>query len=149
MTRVKESETFVDIGGYAYQNEGEVKVKLHLGEVNRALQPDDATKIHRLKKIRVYMGVEEDKSVNGNQVYEKAVKMWQDTDNKDNSGKSTAYDRDATPKVDFSSPENNNNGLTKGETFLKNMVDKIKDNQLAMWIVIVAIALLVGYSLLR
>jgi len=146
MTKQRESEAFVDIGGYVYHNEGNAKVKMHIGEVNKPLKPDDATKTQRLKKIRVYMGVEEDKSVQGNQVYEKDINMWQEQDGTDGKPRSTAYENDVTPDSEESQ---NNNSAPSGLQVLKNFVDKIKDEQLAMWIVIIGIGLLAIYALVR
>lgn len=147
MGKIRESETYVEIGGYLHQDQGRAKAKLYVGDVDKPLRIDDAELTKRMKKIRVTMNVSEDKSVHQNQVYEKDIEMVQTIvgEGGGKDGKGADYSKDATPEM---------NGHSPGETdipawgkVLKNFVDKISDGQTAMWIVLCGVAILAAVSL--
>ena len=146
--KMKESETFCEIGGFIHQDQGRVKAKMYVGDVNRPLVIDDAELTKRMKKIRVTMHVSEDKSVHQNQVYEKDIEMVQEIigDPSGKAGKSAPYSQDATPEVNAANGQTNPEGMTPFQV-LKNFVDNIAKDNRAQWIVIVCIAIIAAAGL--
>lgn len=155
MAKNKESETFVEIGGYLYKDEGRVRTALHVGDVNRILQPDDAAETIRLKKIRVTLNVSEDSSVQKNKVYEKDIEMIQEVvgESSMKSGKgSDAYNKDATPNTSGLPGTSPSNGeLPAWGKVMKNMLDEgfrsLRNDKTAQWIVMVGIAVVAAVAL--
>ena len=143
---VNEATAYAEIGGYLYENEGKATVKMHTS-VNESLKLDDAVKATRIKKVRVEMNVIEDKSVQGNQIYQKDVSMTQIVD--DNNPTTTAQNSYSTgAPVDANQSDPNNQGQgPSGLQVLKNFVDKIADQVKAMWIVIAGLALVTGVAI--
>jgi hypothetical protein len=137
----KESETYVDIGGYVHQDEGRVKAKLYVGDPNRPLVIDDAALTKRLKKVRVTMHVSEDTSVHKNQVYEKDINMDQQILEEGSPSKGGT----SSMGKEYLTPEDGNgknpDGLTPLQV-LKNFVDNIAKDNRVQWILIVAIAII-------
>jgi len=116
-----ESETYVEIGGYVHQDEGQARTKLYVGDVDQPLKVDDAALTKRMKKVRVTMKVEEDKGVYQNQVYEKKVDMTQEIVDEPSS---TA----AGPKSESKFvPTGADGSEPSGLQVLKNFVDKLSD----------------------
>ena len=125
--KYKESETFVEIGGYVHQDEGRARAKLYVGDVNRPLMVDDAALTKRLKRVRVTMNVAEDKSVHKNQVYEKDINMVQeilDEPNTKGGVTSTEKNYNLGPDGNGNGNGSNKDGLTPLQV-LKNFVDNI------------------------
>lgn len=145
MTKLRESETFVEIAGYLYKDPGRARAALHVGDVNKVLHPDEAEEITRMKKVRVTMNVSEDRSVQKNKVYEKDIEMIQEVigDPSGKSGKGTVYDEGiSNPGASVQEPKS-----LDGLQVLKNFVDKIAENQTALWVCFVGIALVAAVAL--
>jgi Ni,Fe-hydrogenase I large subunit len=144
--KYKESETFCEIGGFIHQDQGRVKAKMYVGDVNKPLQIDDAELTKRMKKIRVTMNVSEDKSVHQNQVYEKDIEMIQEVigdPSGKSSGKDAAYSKDATPEMQSGVPSNELTPLA----VLKNFLDNVAADNRTQWIAIAGALIIAAVAL--
>lgn len=128
--RITEPSASVEIGGYAHLDAGRVKTKLYVSDVNQPLKIDAAELTKQMKKIRVTMNVEEDKSVSGDCVYEKDVYMIQESsDGYSTPGQMTSQS-DGTPM-----PEGTNEDPSPLKV-LKNFVDNIASDNRTQWVLI-------------
>ena len=141
-TAVSEPSAYVEIGGYAHLNGGQVKTNLYVSDVNKPLEIEDAEITKRLKKLRVTMNVEEDKSVSENCVYSKNVTMVQEPSNGDSAPTGTQRTGD-----DWKPQADGKDGGPNPLQVLKNFVDNIAADNRWQWVLIVA-ACIIGATAL-
>lgn len=134
-TVTEEPTAYAEIGTYLHRSEGKAKVKSYVS-CNEPLKVDSAVDTKQIQKLRVEVHVKEDTGVKDNQFYEKDVETIQIT----NGG-------DIQPTTENSSEPLYNeipspDGLSPLKV-LKNFVDKIKEEQTMMWVV-VGVSLVLG-----
>lgn len=124
-------------------NDGKVKISA-LNSVNKPIKHGIADDTRLVAKTRVEVTECEDNSIDGDQMYSKVICVKQ----KDGTGD---IEEDGSEK-EYDNPDAKD-AFTKGERFLKNMVDNILADNRNQWMVIAAsialAALAVGMILFK
>lgn len=119
-------------------NDGKVKIKA-FNSVNKPIKHGLASDTRLIAKTRVEVNEIEDKNIDGDCMYSKSICVKQKDNSGDNLEESneTEYNEHAFSKDVF----------TKGEKFLKNMVDNILADNRTTKLCLVAIAIIAGIAL--
>ena len=130
---VDEPVSYAKVGMFLHENGGKAKIKTYTS-INENLKVDSADRTRKVGEVTVEMHVREDKSVIGNQIYEKNVDSVQVTGSGDPSNETST------------SAESPFGDTPVGDDFkrwTKNIIDKLIDAKNTQWVVI-GLSLVIG-----
>lgn len=154
MTKVKEYQSFAEIGAFLHRNDGEAYVQTYTS-VNEPIKIEGSKDAEMITKVRVNIDVEEDRGVqrrNGGGFYAKRVEASQV---RDDNTVSTAR---TTPGAPMAAPKTApSDGMDKTD-YLKNMHDQLDNRETAnklqnqnehtvFWLVILGVAIIATTAL--